>query len=155
MAKPISKETDVQAPSFSAFGEISGETWQKLHQAAIDAQSRAYAPYSKFQVGAALLTDSGEIVLGCNVENATFGATICAERVAITHAVILGQRSFKAICVITNMDEPAAPCGICRQAISEFCKDLPIMSSNPAGTHVFAMLDELLPHRFSGSDFLP
>ncbi|CCD70446.1 Cytidine deaminase [Caenorhabditis elegans] len=84
------------------------------------AMKRAHCPYSKFPVGAALLTESGEIVQGCNVENASYGGTICAERSAIVSAVSQGYTKFRAIAVVTELSEPASPCGLCRQFLVEF-----------------------------------
>lgn len=135
------------------FDDIDDATWQRLADAARTARSQAYVPYSKFPVGAALLTDSGDIVTGCNVENATIGATVCAERTAIGCAVSSGTTEFRALCVISDVEPPAAPCGICRQSLAEFCDDLPILLVNPAGERRRTTLDELLPMRFSGRDF--
>lgn len=100
--------------------------WQQLKSAALQARTRAYAPYSRFQVGAALLTQSGEIFSGCNVENASFGITICAERVTISSAVAAGHRRFKAIAVCAH--PLASPCGSCRQFIVEFGEDIEVLS---------------------------
>ncbi|MBA2664870.1 MAG: cytidine deaminase [Bradymonadaceae bacterium] len=133
--------------------DIDEQSWQALASAAITVRERAYAPYSAFAVGAAILTTDGRIFTGCNVENATYGATSCAERTAIGSAVAAGAREFSALCVITDVEHPSAPCGICRQVIAEFCDDLPIMMINPAGARAFTTLDELLPLRFSGRDF--
>lgn len=93
----------------------------KLIQAAIATAKHAYAPYSKFHVGAALQLDNGEIISGCNVENASYGLTICAERNAIFHAVATNQRSFRAIAIVADGEQLPYPCGACRQVISEFC----------------------------------
>jgi|688.fasta_scaffold374757_2 cytidine deaminase len=100
--------------------------WQQLKSVALKARDRAYAPYSKFHVGAALLTESGEIFSGCNVENASFGITICAERVTISSAVAAGHRRFKAIAVCAH--PLASPCGSCRQFIVEFGEDIEVLS---------------------------
>lgn len=135
------------------FEGIKGEVWTRLASEAIEAQNRAYAPYSDFAVGAALLLDDGSIVHGCNVENATFGATVCAERTAVGTAVALGKRKFLAIAVVTPADSCVAPCGICRQVLAEFAENLPILLSNNAGEHEFVTLDNLLPHQFKKSDF--
>ena len=129
------------------------ETWDALVQEANRIRTRAHAPYSNFQVGAALLTESGEIISGCNVEIASIGATTCAERNAIAAAVARGEKTFKALAVST-VNAPSAPCGICRQVLAEFCDALPILLTNPEGDRVFTTLDELLPMRFSGRDFL-
>jgi len=131
---------------------ISQDQWDRLFDAAIEAQQHAHAPYSKFPVGAALLTTDGQIISGCNMENATFGATVCAERTAFGCAIAQGHRGFAALCVVTNLDHPAAPCGICRQVFAEFCKELPIMVANPQRDCFFTSLSELLPHRFSEAD---
>lgn len=132
--------------------EIDETTWQRLIDEATAASRNAHAPYSKFDVGAALLTSSGDIIRGCNVENATFGATVCAERVALANAIVQGQRDFEALCVITPADHPVAPCGICRQVLAEFAEDLPILMINTRGDRLHVTLAELLPHRFDGSD---
>ena len=132
---------------------ISEETWQRLIEAATDVSDNAHAPYSGFHVGAALLDRSGDVHLGCNIENATFGATVCAERHAIAHAVVKGVRDFDALCVITPADHPVAPCGICRQVLAEFCDDLDILMVTTDGKRLHVTLDELLPHRFTSDDF--
>ncbi len=120
----------------------------ELIRLACEARKNAHAPYSKFLVGAALLTESGEIISGCNVENASYGLTICAERVAFSTAVAAGHRRFQALAIATPGGHP--PCGACRQFAAEFCDDLPILlidSDRPA--HVSENnLRELLPGRF-------
>lgn len=132
---------------------VDDQTWDRLIVEATAAGEHAHAPYSGFDVGAALLTHSGDIILGCNVENATFGATVCAERNAIANAVVQGYRDFDALCVITPADHPVAPCGICRQVLAEFCDDLEILMVTTSGDRLFVTLDELLPHRFTSEDF--
>jgi cytidine deaminase len=132
---------------------IDDETWEELIAQATAASANAHAPYSGFDVGAALLTSSGNIVLGCNVENATFGATVCAERNAIANAVVQGHRDFEALAVITPADHPVAPCGICRQVLAEFCDDLEILMVTTSDDRLYVTLDELLPHRFTSEDF--
>jgi cytidine deaminase len=94
------------------------------------------------------LTEAGEVVQGCNVENATIGATVCAERTAVGTAVAEGHRTFEALCIVTNSEPPAAPCGICRQVLAEFCEELPILVINPEGSREFMRLSELLPRAF-------
>lgn len=121
-----------------------------LIQAALDAQQRAYCPYSNFPVGAALQTASGQIFQGVNVENASFGLTNCAERVAAGAAVAAGEREFTAIAVVSRGG--VSPCGACRQFLAEFNPDLPIVmvdSLEPSQVHE-ATLDLLLPGRFEG-----
>ncbi|MGB9769593.1 MULTISPECIES: cytidine deaminase [Caldisericum] len=115
---------------------------------AIEAMNKAYAPYSKFKVGAALLTKSGKIFTGCNIENSSYGASICAERVAIFKAVSEGEYEFELLVVATKTDEPSPPCGICRQVISEFSNDLPIILVNEKGSIIETNIKELLPFPF-------
>ena len=132
---------------------IDEATWERLIAEARAAKDRAYAPYSGFEVGAAFLTADGSVIRGGNIENASFGATVCAERVAIGTAVMENRLDFVALCVITPADHPVAPCGICRQVIAEFATDLPILLVNDRGDRHLVSLDELLPHRFGASDF--
>jgi cytidine deaminase len=120
-----------------------------LRAVAEDAMGRAYAPYSRFRVGAALLGSDGTIVPGCNVENASYGATICAERGAVAAAVARGVRAFEALAIATETDEPVTPCGICRQLLSEFAPALEIVSYARGGRAARYNLGDLLPHAFS------
>ena len=115
---------------------------------AIEAMENAYAPYSKFKVGAALLTKSGKIYTGCNIENSSYGASVCAERVAIFKAVSEGEHDFELLVVATKTEEPSPPCGICRQVISEFSNDLPIMLVNDKGSIIETNINKLLPFPF-------
>ena len=121
----------------------------ELLEAAAKARHNAHSKYSKFSVGASLLTEDGSIFLGCNVENASYGLTICAERVALTSAVSAGQKSFQAIAIVA--DELAAPCGACRQVLAEFCKDdFPVYIASVKDTASFEthFMGKLLPERF-------
>lgn len=120
----------------------------ELIQAAIEAMGKAYAPYSKFKVGAALLTKSGKVYTGCNIENSSYGASVCAERVAIFKAVSEGEYEFDVLVVATKTNEPSPPCGICRQVISEFSTDLPILLVNEKGRIIETNIKELLPFPF-------
>ena len=104
--------------------------WDGLASAALRARRGAYAPYSGFKVGAALLTGKGLVVTGCNVENASFGLCICAERNAITSAVAQGERRFRAMAIATGASPPAPPCGMCLQFMAEFCVDLDLLLVN-------------------------
>lgn len=123
--------------------------WDALIRAAGDARARAHAPYSGFRVGAALATSSGRVFAGCNVENRSYGGTICAERVALTAAVAAGDRDPVALVVITDTDPPSLPCGLCLQVLVELAPPaLPIRLVNPAGDIRQYRLDELLPHPF-------
>ena len=124
----------------------------KLLAAALAARENAYAPYSKFTVGAAVLADDGRIFTGCNVENASYGLTCCAERNAIFAAVSSGARSFKALCVVADTDAPVAPCGACRQVLAEFPFEK-IILANCLGQVKITTADELLPYGF-GADAL-
>jgi cytidine deaminase len=119
-----------------------------LIDAALETRSRAYAPYSNFAVGAALLTATGEIVTGANVENASYGLSICAERAAVCAAVSAGHREFTALAVAASGG--AAPCGACRQALAEFATDLPILliDTNNRQLITEVTLADLLPGRF-------
>ncbi|HUO94344.1 MAG TPA: cytidine deaminase [Rhizomicrobium sp.] len=120
----------------------------RLLDAAFDARRRAYAPYSKFLVGAALLTDDGAIVPGCNVENATYGATNCAERTAVFAAVAQGKRKFRAIAIVGDLETPITPCGICRQVLAEFGHDIVVIGSNLKRDTMVTTVGALLPGAF-------
>ncbi len=119
---------------------------EALAQAARRARERAYAPYSNYRVGAALLTEDGAIVTGCNVENASYPACICAERVAITKAISDGHRSFVAIAVATR--NGGSPCGICRQVMNEFAPDMLVILVDGERIVAEHPLADLLPHGF-------
>ena len=120
----------------------------KLLDAAFEARKRAYAPYSKFQVGAALLTEDGTVIHGCNVENASYGATNCAERTAIFAAVAEGQRKFHAIAIVGDLETPITPCGICRQVLSEFGHDIVVIGSNLKRDTMVTTVGAMLPGAF-------
>ena len=117
---------------------------------AIAARERAYAPYSKFAVGSALRTRSGQVFTGCNVENLSFGLTICAERNAVFAAVAAGEREFEAIAIAADSKTPVSPCGACRQVLAEFSTDLEITSVNLEGEEFRASLSQLLPRSREG-----
>jgi cytidine deaminase len=121
----------------------------ELREAAFAAMENAYAPYSRFRVGAALRTATGEIFTGCNVENAAYGEALCAERVAVSAAVAQGMRAFEEIAVASESDEPAPPCGSCRQTMSEFAPDLKITGYAKNGKKVEWRLGDLLPEAFA------
>lgn len=118
-----------------------------LVDAARAVQQRAYAPYSHFRVGAAVETDDGAVFVGCNVENASYGLTICAERAAVAAAVGAGARRIRRAVVVTDSDPPAAPCGACRQVLSEFGPDMTVEAVGPARTSRWSLRD-LLPAAF-------
>ena len=125
---------------------------RELIERAKEAMSYAYAPYSHFQVGAALLTKDGRVLTGCNVENATYGATSCAERTAVGKAVSEGAREFQKIAIAASSGAYAAPCGICRQVLSEFMPEGEVVLwSDTEGEKVFSVRD-LLPFGFRGED---
>lgn len=120
-----------------------------LVEAATEAMSRAYAPYSGFQVGAALATTDGRVFVGCNVENSSYPAGICAERGAVASAIANGARSFAVIVVATEAEQPTPPCGICRQVLVEFAPALEIVSVTSGGAMARWDLRELLPVPFT------
>ena len=121
-----------------------------LIEAARRAREQAYAPYSRFAVGAALRTKSGRVFTGCNVENLSFGLTICAERVAVGAAVAAGEREFEALAVVADSREPVTPCGACRQVLAEFSLTLPVCSANLEGAVYESSIAELLPRAKEG-----
>lgn len=112
------------------------------------ARKQAYAPYSKFRVGAAIQTETGEIFTGCNIENASYGLTVCAERVALWKAVSEGFRKFTRIAIVTEGAQPAPPCGACCQALAEFNPEIKIISATLDGEQMAWKLSELFPHPF-------
>jgi cytidine deaminase len=124
---------------------------ESLIVAATRARDQAIAAYSGFRVGAAVEASDGRVFTGCNVENASYGLTICAERVAIFKALSEGARSFRALAVVADTDRLTPPCGACRQIIWEFAGDIPIVLANLAGTTVVHRSGALLPHPFDGS----
>lgn len=121
----------------------------QLVEQAIAARQRAYAPYSNYLVGAAVLAADGSVILGCNVENASYPATICAERVALTSAIAQGKREFTAIAVATR--DGGSPCGICRQVMAELGPDMQVYISDEHGNYRTTTARELLPDSFSGA----
>jgi cytidine deaminase len=122
-----------------------------LVERAMAAMERAYAPYSGFRVGAALLAADGSITEGCNVENASYPAGICAERGAVAAAVARGVRDFTAIVIATEADRPTSPCGMCRQVLIEFAPDLEVVSVTRSGAEARWTMSDLLPEAFTPS----
>ncbi len=125
---------------------------QNLIQVALEMRERAYVPYSKFTVGAALLCEDGTVVTGCNVENAAYGSTICAERTALCKAVSQGQQKFQAIAIAGSGGDFCWPCGACRQMLYEFAPNLRVLTANSQGEFQETTLDALLPHGFGASN---
>lgn len=125
----------------------------ELIEAAAAVRERAYAPYSNFKVGAAVETEDGNIYTGCNVESASYGLTVCAERVAIWKGISRGEKRFARIAVVVDTEELTPPCGVCRQIIWEFCGDVPVILSNLDGRTETVMMSQLLPRAFD-SKFL-
>lgn len=121
---------------------------RELIEAAKKAKTFAYAPYSGFQVGAALKTKSGKIYTGCNIENAAYGATNCAERTAIFKAISEGETDFESIAVVSSANDVTYPCGICRQVMSEFMKDGIIYFEDKDGNVVTSSVKEVMPFMF-------
>jgi cytidine deaminase len=128
-------------------------TEQELIAEAEKARKNAYAPYSNFAVGAAVETESGDIYIGCNVESASYGLTVCAERVAIWKGISRGEKRFARIAVVVDTEELTPPCGVCRQIIWEFCGDVPVILANLEGKTETIMMSKLLPRAFD-SKFL-
>jgi len=126
--------------------------FDSLISAAKMARENAHAPFSNFKVGAALRTTTGKVFGGCNVENATYGLTVCAERVAIFKAISEGERKFDAIAVVTDTDGLTPPCGACRQLIWEFCGDVPVIMSNLKGNVETFRMSQLFPKPFDSSN---
>jgi cytidine deaminase len=123
-----------------------------LVEAAREVRAHAWAPYSQFRVGAAVRLRDGRIFTGCNVENATYGLTVCAERVAVFKALSEGARpdTFTAVAVVADTSEPTPPCGACRQILWEFCGDVPVVLATPTEVKAVHQLGALLPHPFDG-----
>lgn len=120
----------------------------KLISKAREARKKAYAPYSKFKVGAAIESVDGRVFTGCNVENASHGVACCAERVALYKAVSQGAKSFRRIAIVTDTPVPTPPCGICRQALCEFSKDIEVVMTNMEGRTLVMSIKALLPYAF-------
>jgi len=125
----------------------------QLVSAAREVRERAYAPFSNFRVGAAVETADGRIYSGCNIESASYGLTVCAERVAIWKAISEGEKDLKRIAVVVDTEELTPPCGVCRQIIWEFCGDVPVTLANLHGKAETVQMKELLPRAFD-SKFL-
>ncbi|PYI07430.1 cytidine deaminase [Aspergillus sclerotiicarbonarius CBS 121057] len=138
----------------STADHLSAQELETLSSKAIAAKATAYCPYSKFRVGACILTQSGEYVQGANVENASYPVGTCAERVAFGNAIVAGHREFKAIAVATDIKPAASPCGMCRQFMSEFTTpSFPIFMYDGEGNYALTTMGELLPHSFGPRDF--
>jgi len=127
---------------------LSNDKYENLIKLAHLVRKKAYAPYSKFYVGTAILAENGKIFLGCNVENAAYGETICAERVAVTKAISEGVKNFLAIAVATNTTKDGWPCGSCRQVLFEFSPNIIVLASGVNGKMQIKNLKELFPFSF-------
>jgi cytidine deaminase len=136
------------------FDDPHSPAWTPLLEAAWQAREHAHAPYSQFRVGAALLTAGGDVIGGCNVENAAYPVSLCAERGALSAAVAAGLRpgDLVAAVVVTDVAELTPPCGACRQALIEFAGELPVLLANHQ-TRQLHKLENLLPHSFTGGHF--
>lgn len=126
--------------------------YTELILAAQEAREKAYAPYSGFKVGAALLASNGKVYTGCNIENAAFGHSICAERTAVFKAVSDGEKTFAALAVVADTEEPVSPCGACRQVLAEFSADMRVIMANTKGKFVLSTVKQLLPYAFNQED---
>lgn len=133
---------------------LTKQEMDRLLDLAEEARNHAYSPYSHYSVGAALLTADGQVYQGCNIENAGFTPTICAERTAFFKAIYDGHRAFRAVAVIATGEEMGFPCGVCRQVMAEFCdKDFLIITANGDRTKVdVSTFEQLLPHSFGPKD---
>lgn len=122
--------------------------WEALRTAAADVRRNAHAPYSGFAVGAALLAEDGTVFVGTNLENASYGLSVCAERNALGAAVAAGVRAFRAVAVMAPGPEPVSPCGACRQVLAELAMSCPVRCYTPEGALLETSVEELLPHAF-------
>jgi cytidine deaminase len=130
---------------------MTNEERAVLISAASRARENAHAPYSQFRVGAALRANSGRIFTGCNIENSSFGLTVCAERVAVFKALSEGERRFDAIAVVADTERLTPPCGACRQILWEFCRDAEVVLANLSGQITMRRVPDLLPDAFDAS----
>lgn len=134
---------------------MNQQTKKELVSIATDMLEMAYVPYSKFPVGAALLTKDGQVYSGCNIENASYGLSNCAERTAFFKAVSEGNKAFDYLVITGNTDEPISPCGACRQVMAEFCApDMPVLLTNNLGKVKETTVKELLPGAFQSEDMV-
>jgi cytidine deaminase len=131
---------------------MTDDAHRELIRQAVAARDRALAPYSNFKVGAALESGDGRIFTGCNIENASYGLTMCAERVALYKGLSEGARDFKRIVVVTPAAKPAALCGSCRQLLWEYCGNIEVVLCSLTGDNVVLMMDQLLPRPFDDRD---
>jgi cytidine deaminase len=136
----MERQPDTQPPDAATVAE--------LLRAAREVQARAYAPFSKFAVGAALLAEDGRVFTACNVENSSYGLSVCAERAAVAAAVAAGALRFRAVAIVVSGDKPATPCGACRQVLVEFSPDMTVILGAPDGSHSLTTAAELLPGFF-------
>ena len=132
---------------------MNTETFEKLIAQARQAREKAHAPFSNFKVGATLLAQNGESFTGCNIENASYGLTLCAERVAIFKALSEGERDFTQLAIVADTKELTPPCGACRQIIWEFCGDIPLILANLEGKIEIIQMKEIFPRAFD-AEFL-
>jgi cytidine deaminase len=126
----------------------------ELYEAAKKAQEKSFSPYSKFRVGAALLTSSGKVFTGCNIENSSFSLTVCAERTALFKAISEGEHTFIKMVIVSDAEDFIAPCGACRQVISDLAGNIDIVMTNAQGESKTVQLNDLLPYAF-GKSYLP
>ncbi len=133
---------------------INSDSFVNLINGAIETRKQSYSPYSNFKVGASILVDDGKIFVGCNIENASYGASNCAERTAIFKAVSEGYKSIYAICVVGSFDEYTYPCGICRQVMLEFANhnDIPVIIAKDRENYLVHKLSEIIPFSFGKKD---
>jgi cytidine deaminase len=149
----MSRKDDAAEPRPSRRRKSGPRELDALVEKALEVRNHAYAPYSNFKVGSALLGESGKVYVGCNVENSSYGLCVCAERGAIARAVSDGERKFKGIVIATQSETPSPPCGMCRQTLAEFAHDMPVLLVNDKGARIETSLDELFPMSFT-NDYL-
>ena len=145
----IAKKPSVKAPALAPVPTLDEATADKLVAAARAVREKAHAPYSQFKVGAAVLGAKGGIYTGCNVENSSYGLSVCAERNAVAAAVAGGEKRIEAVVVMTQSAEPSPPCGTCRQVLSEFGPDVLIVLVNQEGHEERMRLSDIFPRPFS------
>ncbi|RLV91952.1 putative cytidine deaminase [Spathaspora sp. JA1] len=139
-------------PIHKDHNELTDEQFNTLSREVLQAKSLSYSPYSNFRVGCTVLTESGEFISGANIENASYGASICAERTTLSKAILSGHVKFQALAISSDKLDPITPCGICRQFIREFTEDIPVFMFKNNGDFIKVYFKDLLPLSFGPED---